>query len=165
MASSRLVFLFSAALMAACADSPPQEGRSSAPQTRIASQARPLRLGTEALQAGRIDQAIQEATLAIETGNLRPAIAAQAYFNRGTAYLIKRQRPLAILEFDRAIELDPTIDIYYASRGAAHLLTDRAAQAIADYTKAITLRDRDHTRYMNRALESFWFEITRIRHA
>src|SRR6266850_6455201 len=96
-------------------------------------------VGAPALGARNYDKAIADATLAIQMGNLRPSAEAAAYYNRGTARLQKQQFDLAVMDFDRAIELDSSLDELYANRGTAYLLTKRYKQAIDNFGMAIEI--------------------------
>src|SRR5262245_48327461 len=57
---------------------------------------------------------------------------------------------MALLNFDRAIELDEKDDWAIANRGATYLLMERYEEALADYNRAIELDEEDDRAFANR---------------
>ena len=84
---------------------------------------------------GRYEEAIKECTEAIE---LAPNFA-EAYSNRGIAYVQKDELDQAITDFDKAIELDPELAKAYNNRGYAYYLKGEVAKAISDFENCIEL--------------------------
>jgi tetratricopeptide (TPR) repeat protein len=71
-------------------------------------------------------------------------------FNRGVAYHDEGKYDLAISEFTKAIEINPTYAEAYCNRGAAYHENGLYDQAISDYSKALEINPRDHMAYKNR---------------
>ncbi len=84
---------------------------------------------------GRYDEAIEEYNKAIE---MAPEDA-DAYNNRGFAYVQKGELDQAIADFDKAIELDPELAEAYNNRGYAYYLKGEVAKAVSDFEKCIEL--------------------------
>jgi tetratricopeptide (TPR) repeat protein len=68
-----------------------------------------------------------------------PAIDADAHFDRGMAFLERREYDKAINEFSEAIRLDPNYVPAYVSRGNAYAIHGAGDKAIDDFTEAIRL--------------------------
>ena len=69
---------------------------------------------------------------------------ARLYFSRGRHFWLDNQPELAVVDFTRAIELDPNESRYYFHRG--HVLSyelDRKNQAIDDFEKTLELKPDD----------------------
>ena len=88
------------------------------------------------LKKNDFDEAIKLYTKAIE---LKPDFA-DAYVNRGVAWLNSDETGKAIANFTEAIKLKPGYAIAYYGRGMARGKTGETEKAIADYTKAIELK-------------------------
>src|SRR4029077_18844208 len=78
--------------------------------------------------------------------------AADDYNSRGLAKEAKGDYDGAIADFNRAIELDPKLAIFYTNRGLAKEAKGDLDGAIADYTRAIELDPKQPGAYMNRGL-------------
>lgn len=88
----------------------------------------------------------------------------QAYFNRGRALLDIGAVPLAVKDFDKAIELKdefgslmtPELTAQaYSNRGSALMQLERVDEAIADFTAALEIRPRFTEALFNRALAQY----------
>jgi tetratricopeptide (TPR) repeat protein len=88
-----------------------------------------------------LDNAIADYNRAIELNPGHP----DAYFYRGTAYLIKD-------DYSRVIETDPNNITAYFYRGASYCLKADLDLAIADFSSAIKLDPEDAAAYHNRGL-------------
>lgn len=77
---------------------------------------------------------------------------AEAYSNEGVAYERKGQYDLAISNYNKAIEIDPTIALFYFNRGVAYGAKGQYDLAIADYTKAIEIDPKHALSYDNRGI-------------
>jgi len=64
---------------------------------------------------------------------------AEAHNRNGESYHDHCQYELAILEFDRAIRIEPKYCAPYFNRGVAHYLLEQYEHALKDYDKAIEL--------------------------
>ena len=88
----------------------------------------------------------------------------ETYNNRGIAYgKGKGQHDKAILDFSKAIEIDPMYAEAYANRGVAYGILGQYDKAISDFNKAIEINPTYAEVYFNKALV---FEKTgRVREA
>jgi tetratricopeptide (TPR) repeat protein len=121
-------------------------------QAALASSGGELKAGYAAVLRHQYDEAIARLTAAIETGDLHPKDQALAYHWRGAEYLHKGEDAAAILDFNRALALDPTLATAYSDRGVAHRRQGHYELAVADYTEAIRLWPNWHDWYLNRGL-------------
>ena len=83
----------------------------------------------------RYEEAIQEFNKAIE---LDPNLA-EAYSNRGDAYLNLGQLALAIQDYTEAIRLDTQYVEAYNNRAWSYKLQGKKTEALADFRKFISL--------------------------
>ena len=104
--------------------------------------------GPQRQQEGRLEESIAfyDASIAADAGH------AEAYVNRGTAYLDLDQTDRAVQDFDDAISLDPTMALAYNNRGLAYVKLGQHEKAIADLTEAIRLNPQLAVAYNLRAL-------------
>ena len=92
------------------------------------------------------EQAVIEFSKAIEVadqerrdaGSRRRSYLQNAYVNRGSAYLQKRDFDLALADYNCAIELYPS-DSGFSGRTSVYAAQEEFDKAIADYTRAIEL--------------------------
>lgn len=103
--------------------------------------------GLERYNAGDMSGAVAAFARTIE---LDPRFA-QAYHNRGIAYLQLRNYQAALADLSRSIELNPAEAAAYGARGGAHRGLRMFREAIADHTRAIELRPTAEEHY-NRGL-------------
>ena len=75
---------------------------------------------------------------------------AEVYNNRGFDYCEIGQYDQAILDFSKAIEINPRLAHAYNNRGAAYLYKAQYDQAILDLSKAIEINPRLARAYSNR---------------
>jgi tetratricopeptide (TPR) repeat protein len=59
---------------------------------------------------------------------------------RGLDYAVTGYRNRAIADLNKAIQLQPTLDIHYVARGLAHLILKEPDPAIADFDSAVQMR-------------------------
>jgi len=76
----------------------------------------------------------------------------KSYNNRGNAYSDRHQYDRAIVDYDRAIQLNPKNADTYNNRGTAYSQCKEYAKAIADYDRTIQLDPKDTTAYNNRGI-------------
>src|ERR1700722_18080752 len=76
--------------------------------------------------------------------------SATAYYNRGIAEWDKGDRDDALVDFERAIELNPRYSYAYVGRGFAKEKKGDLDGAVADYNRAIEVDPRDAYAYYNR---------------
>ncbi len=77
---------------------------------------------------------------------------ADAYYERGIAWLDKGELDKAIADFTQAIRLDPQSSGPYGERGVAWYLKGEYGKAIADCSEAIRLNPKDEVAFGNRGL-------------
>lgn len=77
------------------------------------------------------------------------------YSNRGDNYLNSENYDLAIAEYTKAIELDPSLSSLYYNRGLAYSLKGTYDLAIDDYTKSIEIEPNYANSYNNRGRAYF----------
>ena len=73
------------------------------------------------------------------------------YNNRGIAKAEKGQYDQAILDYNKAIEIDPKYAEAYNNRGRVYRLKGQYDQAVLDYNKAIEIDPKYVDAYYNRA--------------
>jgi tetratricopeptide (TPR) repeat protein/S1-C subfamily serine protease len=81
---------------------------------------------------------------------IRKQPQAYAYNNRGTAKSELGNEQEAILDYDRAIALNPKFALAYYGRGTAKSALGNKQEAILDYDRAISLNPKDAKAYNNR---------------
>ena len=96
-------------------------------------------------QEGKLDQAIEDFTRAIE---LYPTWS-EAYNNRGTTYGHAGKLDKAIEDLTKAIELGPNA-IFYNNRALTYGVKGDLDRALSDYTKAIELNPNYALAYFSR---------------
>jgi Ca2+-binding EF-hand superfamily protein len=96
-------------------------------------------LGDEAYRAGKIDQAIESYTSAIELDESNCIL----YSNRSAAYLKKGQSELALGDAEKCLKLDPDFVKGY-SRKAAALQSQKKYKEAADTLKAGLAKDPEN---------------------
>jgi tetratricopeptide (TPR) repeat protein len=107
--------------------------------------------GNELQEQGQPREAIEEYNKAIE---LDPEMA-DAYNNRGRAYIVRGMYESAIEDLDEAIRLDPEMAIAYNNRGLAYVGLGEYERAIEDYDEAIRLDPDYASAYNNRGAAYF----------
>lgn len=91
--------------------------------------------GLERYRAGDVTGAIAAYTRAIELDRKY----ADAYNNRGVAYLTQKDYAAAVADFTHSIEVAPS-DAAYNNRGSIFLSQQKTEEAIADFTAGIKLK-------------------------
>ena len=102
--------------------------------------------GNFLLMLNQISMAIEAYSHAID---LNPDNA-DAYNNRGAAYIKRGKHDLAIENCNKAIQLQPDYAVTYSNRGVAHNERGEHDLAISDYDKAIELKPNYADAYNNR---------------
>lgn len=74
------------------------------------------------------------------------------YNERGLAYLEKADFGKSVIDFTRAVEIEPAYANGYYNRGLAYFRKAEYDRAISDFTLAIKLKDKFQKAYFNRAL-------------
>jgi len=81
-----------------------------------------------------------------------PPTSASDYHHRAAIYLNMGEYEKALLEFGKALELDPAYAPAYYDRGLAHAQTQQYAEALADFSRVIELNPQHADAYYNRGL-------------
>ncbi len=76
----------------------------------------------------------------------------RAYNKRGQAHASTRNYEQAIMDYTKAIELDPCYAEAYDNRSTAHLLMENYGQAVLDCNRALELAPDFVTTYVNRGI-------------
>lgn len=84
--------------------------------------------------------------------NLSQQILAETYFRLGWLYQVTDQLPLAIANYDKAIDLTPEAAVAFNNRGFAYHTQGKFVQAIADFNRAIDLDSTYASAFNNRGL-------------
>jgi tetratricopeptide (TPR) repeat protein len=80
---------------------------------------------------------------------------AQELLNQGNQKLKEKLFTEAILDYDKAIKLDPDLKQVYNRRGLAKFYLNNFPAAIIDYDKAIALDDKFVEAYYNKGLANY----------
>lgn len=76
----------------------------------------------------------------------------RAYNKRGLAYVSTRNYEQAMVDFSKAIAIDPEYAEAYNNRSTAHLLMDNFGQAVVDCTQALNFAPNFVAAYVNRGI-------------
>lgn len=68
---------------------------------------------------------------------------AEAEKAKGNEYFVKKDYKNAILHYGKAIDLDPTVSVYFVNRAMAHLKTNSFLEAEKDCTRGIQLQPKN----------------------
>lgn len=79
-----------------------------------------------------------------------PSSAAEDHLNRGVGHINEGEYDKAIVEFSRAIEIQPGNAIQHSNRGNAHFFKGDCEKAIDDYSRAIEIKPDYANAYYNR---------------
>ncbi len=82
-----------------------------------------------------------KSTESLEQWQKRPPIRAYPHYSQGRMKLNAEDYKEAINDFDKAIQLNPNLAIFYSVRGAAKFGLGNAEGAIADFEKGLKLAD------------------------
>jgi tetratricopeptide (TPR) repeat protein len=96
------------------------------------------------------DQMIRGCTALIRSGEYSGSDLAVIFTNRGSAYDDKRDEDRAIADHNRAIKLDPKLDLAFNNRANAYGRKGEVDRAMADYDQAIKLNPKFAAAYNNR---------------
>jgi tetratricopeptide (TPR) repeat protein len=92
-------------------------------------------------------------TIAMLSSKIKVNLADAAHYNdRGFVYLQLDNKPKAMMDFDRAIELDPQHAVAYNNRGLTRYYQSQSDAALADLNRAIELKPDYAHAYNNRGL-------------
>ena len=108
--------------------------------------------GVQLLKDDKWDEAIAVFTQIIGLYSIAEKEKALSYFHRGNAYRKQGDYALAIVDYDKAIQLRPNFSEAYNNRGAVYGEQGDHARTIADYDKAIELQEDNAEAYNNRGI-------------
>lgn len=113
-----------------------------------------LKLGNQKIKSGDYRSAVEQYThaLSIEHG------FKEALKNRGICYTIMDQDSLAVVDFNRAIVIDPEDHTLYNYRGFALAELQSYTAALADLDKALTMSPNYVDAFMNKGIVYLWME-------
>jgi tetratricopeptide (TPR) repeat protein len=77
---------------------------------------------------------------------------ATTYLNKGNKYFDEENWTQAIVEYNKAIEMDPEMVEAYNNRGSAYIELGEFEKAIADYTKSIEIDPTNIILYYDRSM-------------
>jgi tetratricopeptide (TPR) repeat protein len=97
-------------------------------------------------------QRLEEATQAFNNALNLDSRLAEAYYNRGIIFIIKKEYEKGIRDCTDALKLKPNYVKAYNSRGLAYLSLGYPDRALADVNKALALDDRDQDAYHSRGV-------------
>jgi len=100
------------------------------------------------LNKGKLDQAIEVFTKAIA----RDPNSSFAFYNRGTAYALRKELNRAIEDYSYAVRIDPEFALAFMNRGVAYSMESKFVDALNDLNKAVELEPGRVDSYYNRAL-------------
>lgn len=83
---------------------------------------------------GRLEDALES-----YEASLKLAPKALTYNNRGLVYFLQKQDQRALADFNKAMELDPTLAISYASRASLLRVQGKLREALKDYQQFLRL--------------------------
>ena len=81
---------------------------------------------------------------------------AEFYNNRGMAYDKEGQYDQAILDYNKALNINPRYAEAYNNRGVIYRKKGQLDRAISDYNKALKINPRDAEAYNNRGVVYLW---------
>lgn len=110
-----------------------------------------LRRASEAMQAGRADEAL---TLASQATTAQPTNAS-AWFLRGVLHERAGSHTNAIADFDRAAALDPK-PLVFQHRGVAHFRVGNFDQSVTDFDKFIALAPNQAPHHWQRGIACYY---------
>ncbi|MFC0515133.1 tetratricopeptide repeat protein [Mucilaginibacter angelicae] len=105
-----------------------------------------IKLAIEQSQQGQLDSSIENCNRALI---FYPG-SARGYYVRGSAYQLKANYDQAIIDYNKAIELDSVYLDAYFNRGNAYKIKANYDQAIIDYNKVIKMAPTYVDAYNNR---------------
>lgn len=93
-------------------------------------------------QMGDHPRAINAFTMYVAMPGLKAEYAADGYNNRGVSQRAAKKPDLAIVDYSKAIELDPKNPRFYVNRGNAKVDLKQGGEALADYGRAIAINPK-----------------------
>lgn len=108
--------------------------------------------GNLAFKKGKLPEALQLYSEALEIDPANKSTNSKLYFNRATVQSRLNKTAEAIADCTKAIELDPSYVKAYLRRAKCYLQSEQYEESVRDYEKVCGLdRTRDHMRLLNEA--------------
>jgi tetratricopeptide (TPR) repeat protein len=109
-----------------------------------------------ALKSQDFDEAIHLCSQAIESGKFSGNDLSEIYKNRGKAWVDKKEYDLAILDYNKAIEIDPNDADAYLTRGTTWFDKGDYDHFQEDYNTFIAIAHHDPGPNFNYGKRNFW---------
>jgi len=109
-----------------------------------------------ALAAHDYKTAIQLFTDVINSGRMPKNWVAPTYYLRGKAYRSSKKFDLAIADYQKAVEADPTMDIAFYEMGACYQELNQHGKAVESFTKAINIKSNNAGYFYARCVSESW---------
>ena len=110
-------------------------------------------IGVAYLRTGNLDQAIAYYTKAIDLG----IADANMYFFRGQMYgKYQQEDAKAIVDYTKAIELQPTFSRAYLNRALSYSMLKQHDKAIADFNKMVEIKPTDLKAIIDNRAEQYF---------
>lgn len=108
-------------------------------------------LGRSYREMGELNRAIEtvEKGLMLMPPSPTSTIHSRLYNTKAVTYDMMGKHEEAIVEFEKAIKLDPTNDSYYNNKGFSYLLHGQVEEAIAEFKKALEINHDNKTAHAN----------------
>ncbi len=108
-------------------------------------------LGMDFLNRDQYKLAIPEFDLAINSSQNQGGDTAKVLVQRGTAYSALKNYAKALIDLNKALELDPKNDLGFNNRGAVYLRTFKPELAASDFDQAVRINPDNKYAVVNRA--------------
>ncbi|MEM8893763.1 MAG: tetratricopeptide repeat protein [Bacteroidota bacterium] len=106
--------------------------------------------GKEKRLAKLINKGKNEKALRRANDLIRKTNSAKAYHLRGYYFSLINESALALEDYDKSIELDPTYVHAYFDRAHSHFVSGQSDKAVEDYNKVIQIDPNFVEAYLNR---------------
>ncbi|KAI8979215.1 hypothetical protein BDF20DRAFT_487710 [Mycotypha africana] len=104
--------------------------------------------GNTAFKAGQLDQAFEAYTSALEIDPANAHMNARLYSNRAAVLQKQKKFEEALVDCDKAIQLDDGFYKAYSRRAACYMETEQYEEAVKDYRKLVEV-DASNREYQN----------------
>mgnify|MGYP001811985951 CR=1 FL=1 len=94
-------------------------------------------------------------TRLITSGKLTRGARSEAYNNRGMGYIMLGEIDRGLIDFDKAIVLNPRLETAHLNRGYAHVFKNRLAEAKGDFQRAMKAKPDWAAPYIGRAIAHY----------
>ncbi|GFK95016.1 Outer membrane protein assembly factor BamD [Fundidesulfovibrio magnetotacticus] len=133
----RFLLAASLAVLLAVSVQPAQAAKKAAQLTEAQMISATYAQGVDLMNARKWNAAIEAFTKVIDNAKTPKDILANAYADRGACKANKKQTDEAVLDFNKALELNPDLQNALYERGRALAMQGKHAEAYKDFSKAI----------------------------